>query len=162
MHICYRSVVLLLSFRRSIFGEIGDYVPAASTERSSKHREHSRRDGDHRDRERDRDRDHDRDHDRDRKRSSYFEKPSLEDERDRGFRSHRGHDSRWSSADTASAVAAAVAAVPAQMRDDGSRLKAKLTSKLERDLPESYAECYPGYGRSLSFKILEAVSHISI
>lgn len=128
----------------SIFGEIGDYVPAASAERSSKHREHSRRDGDHRDHERNRDRDHDRDHDRDRKRSSYFEKPSLEDERDRGFRSHRGHDSRWSSADTASAVAAAVAAVPAQMRDDGSRLKAKLTSKLERDLPESYAECYPG------------------
>lgn len=116
----------------SIFGEIGDYVPAASTERPSKHREHSHRDGEH---------------DHDRKRSSYFEKPSLEDERDRGLRSQRGHDSRWSSADAESAVAAAMAAgsaATAQIRDDGSRLKAKLTSKLEREMPESYAECYPG------------------
>ncbi|GFU33990.1 protein Red [Nephila pilipes] len=29
-------------------------------------------------------------------------------------------------------------------KEDDSRLKAKLTSKLERDMPESYAECYTG------------------
>ncbi|GFU07683.1 hypothetical protein NPIL_291791 [Nephila pilipes] len=27
---------------------------------------------------------------------------------------------------------------------DNSRLKAKLASKLERDIPKSYAKCYPG------------------
>ncbi|GFU12110.1 protein Red [Nephila pilipes] len=29
-------------------------------------------------------------------------------------------------------------------RADDSRLKAKLASKLERDIPKSYAKCYPG------------------
>ncbi|XP_050038781.1 protein Red [Dermacentor andersoni] len=107
----------------AIFEDAGDYVPEASTE--GKHA--SRREGER---------------DRDRKRSSYFEKPSLEDERAATRSSggsgsgHRSHDTRWSSASDAAAVA--------QQREDSGRLKAKLTSKLERDLPESYAECYPG------------------
>ncbi|UYV61009.1 IK [Cordylochernes scorpioides] len=29
-------------------------------------------------------------------------------------------------------------------KSDDSRLRAKLSSKLEREMPESYAECYPG------------------
>lgn len=112
----------------SIFGEIGDYVPTANaaTERTNKH-------GNRRDRDVDRDRDR-------KQRPSYFEKPSLEDERERGLRSHRAHDSRWSNAE----LPTASVTTQQQQRDESGRLKAKLTSKLERDLPESYAECYPG------------------
>ncbi|KAH6935621.1 hypothetical protein HPB50_007072 [Hyalomma asiaticum] len=103
----------------AIFEDAGDYVPEVNPE--GKHG--SRREGER---------------DRERKRSSYFEKPSLEDERaaTRSSGGHRSHDTRWSSAVDAAAAA--------QQREDSGRLKAKLTSKLDRDLPESYAECYPG------------------
>lgn len=118
----------------SIFEDAGEYVPEVNAERSSssKHGSSSRRDGAG-------------EHERgERKRSSYFEKPSLEDERaaaaaTRGSASgghHRSHDTRWSNASDGPTAT--------QLRDDSGRLKAKLTSKLERDLPESYAECYPG------------------
>lgn len=118
----------------AIFEDAGEYVPEVNAERSSssKHGSSSRRDGAG-------------EHERgERKRSSYFEKPSLEDERaaaaaTRGSASgghHRSHDTRWSNASDGPTAT--------QLRDDSGRLKAKLTSKLERDLPESYAECYPG------------------
>ncbi|GFU21107.1 hypothetical protein NPIL_347911 [Nephila pilipes] len=35
-------------------------------------------------------------------------------------------------------------------KEDDSRLKAKLTSKLERYMPESYGECYPGTAEEYS------------
>ncbi|XP_067134833.1 protein Red isoform X1 [Centruroides vittatus] len=111
----------------SIYGEIGDYVP--STER----------------RERDRDRDKNRD-----KKRSYFEKPSNEDERDRIREKERDKDSRlsgWGSSDLKlehDSERGEKRSLGSAFKTDDRRLKAKLTSKLERDMPESYAECYPG------------------
>ncbi|XP_064481605.1 protein Red-like [Ornithodoros turicata] len=125
----------------SIYGDIGEYAPEVPSKDRKDRDRHRERERD-RDRNREKERDRDRDRDREsRKRPSYFEKPSLEDEREheqeRSSRSRR-HDSRWSNND-ASSLAASIA-----KEEQSGRLRAKLTSKLERDLPESYAECYPG------------------
>lgn len=111
----------------SIYGEIGEYVP--STERRERERE--------------------REKSRDKKRS-YFEKPSTEDDRDRIREKDRDKDSRisgWGSSDLKldhDSERNEKRSLGSAFKTDDRRLKAKLTSKLERDMPESYAECYPG------------------
>lgn len=107
----------------SIFGEIGEYVPVLE-KRGKNKRERSPEPE---------------------KRKSYFEKPRIDDEK-RHEDKHHSH-SEWGLSD--------FSADPLEDRSkdklllvgskgEDSRLKAKLTSKLERDMPESYAECYPG------------------
>lgn len=110
----------------SIFGDIGDYVP--SFEKTSKTDKNSIVEPE--------------------KRKSYFEKPRTDDEKRREEKT-RERKNEWDSilsgeygeqAENKSKDKLLMGIV----KGDDSRLKAKLTSKLERDMPESYAECYPG------------------
>lgn len=73
---------------KSIFEDIGDYVPSAAKVPREKERERYRERDRERERERERDREHERDRERERerereeekKRHSYFEKPKADDE----------------------------------------------------------------------------------
>ncbi|XP_055935970.1 protein Red-like [Argiope bruennichi] len=108
----------------SIFGDIGDYVP--SFEKKDKTKPEKNADAD--------------------KKKSYFEKPRTDDEKRREDKRDRVNE--WDTinmdkidfGESGSKDKLLLGA----LKGDDSRLKAKLTSKLERDMPESYAECYPG------------------
>ncbi|GFX61105.1 protein Red [Trichonephila clavipes] len=110
----------------SIFGDIGDYVPAL--EKRGKTKQDKKPDSE--------------------KRKSYFEKPRMDDDKRREEK-ERERANEWDNilsseygenAEDRSKDKLLVGA----LKGDDSRLKAKLTSKLDRDMPESYAECYPG------------------
>ncbi|GIX79851.1 protein Red [Caerostris extrusa] len=108
----------------SIFGDIGDYVP--TLDKKDKGKQDKNRDSN--------------------KRKSYFEKPRGEDDK---RKEEKQRDREWDNilsgdyAENAEDRSRDKHAHSSHKGDD-SRLKAKLTSKLERDMPESYAECYPG------------------
>ncbi|KAG8194108.1 hypothetical protein JTE90_003049 [Oedothorax gibbosus] len=110
----------------SIFGEIGDYVPTLEKRSKSKPDKHS----DSKDR------------------KSYFEKPRIEEEKRREEK-QRERAMEWDnilSGDYGEGSDDRITKdkiIHGVLKGD-ERLKAKLTSKLERDMPESYAECYPG------------------
>lgn len=110
----------------SIFGDIGEYVPVFDKRGKMKSDKISDLE----------------------KKKSYFEKPEsdLDKKKEDKFRDSVNND--WGSLLNSEFVDH----IDEHGKDklllgsskDDSRLKAKLTSKLERDMPESYAECYPG------------------
>ncbi|XP_042910919.1 protein Red [Parasteatoda tepidariorum] len=107
----------------SIFGDIGDYVPTLEKKDKT-----------------------DKNPSEPEKRKSYFEKPRTDDERRREEK-QRDAKNEWDSVlsgDYENADHSKDRLLMSVLKGDDSRLKAKLTSKLERDVPESYAECYPG------------------
>ncbi|GFY56310.1 protein Red [Trichonephila inaurata madagascariensis] len=115
-----------LLLKHNIFGDIGDYVP--TLEKRGKTKQDKKPDSE--------------------KRKSYFEKPRMDDDKRREEK-QRERANEWDSilsseygenAEDRSKDKLFVSA----LKGDDSRLKAKLTSKLDRDMPESYAECYPG------------------
>lgn len=110
----------------SIYGDIGDYVPT-TTRKETRDRDKNRDRG--RDRDRDRDRKDRERKDRDRNRPpSYFDKPSQSEESE--SRSRR--DER-------------INKVPVMMKPEMEVHQVqKKPNKLENEMPESYAECYPG------------------
>jgi len=107
----------------SIFGDIGEYVPVLNKKDKA---ERSAADGD--------------------RKKSYFEKPDEDIEKKKEDKYRDPVNNEWSNlmnseygeqSDNAKGLAFG-------LKGDDSRLKAKLSSKIERDMPESYAECYPG------------------
>ncbi|KFM71946.1 Protein Red, partial [Stegodyphus mimosarum] len=112
----------------SIFGEIGDYVPVLEKRNKTKDKSSAGETD---------------------KRKSYFEKPKTDEEKRREDKHRDRINNEWGSLlsseygehlDDRSKDKLLLGSV----KGEDSRLKAKLTSKLERDMPESYAECYPG------------------
>jgi len=111
----------------SIFGDIGDYVPTLDKKEKLKTDRNGASETE--------------------KIKSYFEKPRNDDERRREENLERKKE--WDSILSGdygehSENRSKDKFLMGLVKGDDSRLKAKLTSKLERDMPESYAECYPG------------------
>ncbi|XP_054712150.1 protein Red-like [Uloborus diversus] len=110
----------------SIFGDIGDYVP--TLEKRGKVKSEDKNDVAESE-----------------KRKSYFEKPRNDDEKRKDDR-FQDRNNEWGNilSSEYGEMSDAKDKLMGALKGDDSRLKAKLTSKLERDMPESYAECYPG------------------
>lgn len=119
----------------SIFGDIGEYMPSLEKKAKSKETEKNAIDQE--------------------KKKSYFEKPSIEQEEEKRSEKEKELQQQqqqpnkdwltgWSSENKVDAADPKDRPFVGIIKGDDSRLKAKLTSKLERDMPESYAECYPG------------------
>ncbi|RWS04000.1 IK cytokine down-regulator of HLA class II-like protein [Dinothrombium tinctorium] len=106
-------------FDDSIYGDIGDYVPPV--DRKEK-RSKDRRDDDRKE----------KDRSKERRSHSYFDKPSYEDDSNSLAKTRKEEKE---SSKTKSALLSTLST-------EEVNLRSKLSSKL--DVPESYAECYPG------------------
>ncbi|XP_022250197.1 protein Red-like isoform X2 [Limulus polyphemus] len=123
----------------SIYGDIGDYMPTLDRKEKDKYSS------------RERNRDKTTEKDKERKRT-YFEKPNVEDDREKDRENKREH----STSEQVTNWGGEVKVIKPEKTNDNmernasgrkaedNRLRAKLSSKLEREIPESYAECYPG------------------
>ncbi|CAG2102268.1 unnamed protein product, partial [Medioppia subpectinata] len=117
----------------SIYDDIGEYVPDLKKKESRNDRERDKS-RDHRDRDhRNRDRDRERDRNRDKRSRNYFEKSGREEQQE-----SRKTETR----DAKSIVLAGITGTGAAAA--GVQLRTKSTHRLDQEMPESYAECYPG------------------
>ena len=108
----------------NIYDDVGDYVPdLKKKERTDRERDKSR---DHRDRSH-----RDRDRNRDKRSRNYFDKSSREE-----------HESKRT--DIKDAKTIAMAGIIGTGSASGSVQFRKPKTSLETEMPDSYAECYPG------------------
>lgn len=125
-----------------IYEDVGDYIPDLKRRdsRSDREKDRDREKG----RERDRDRDRERDRDRDR-RDHRSERDRNHDKRSKNYfeKSIREDDSRKS--DTRDVKSIAMAGVVGTGHLGlGHQLRSKPKNSLDAEMPDSYAECYPG------------------
>ncbi len=118
----------------SIYDDVGDYVPdlRRKDSRSDRERDRDKNRTEHRDYN---NRDHrDRDLNRDKRSRNYFDKQSHEED----------HDSRKTERDAKSIAMSAISGGGGGSGSASVQFRSKLSNKLDQDMPESYAECYPG------------------
>jgi len=118
----------------SIYDDVGDYVPdlRRKDSRSDRERDRDKNRTEHRDYN---NRDHrDRDRNRDKRSRNYFDKQSHEED----------HDSRKTERDAKSIAMSAISGGGGGSGSASVQFRSKLSNKLDQDMPESYAECYPG------------------